>query len=166
MENEEPTDDLEVEQEDETAEDGQSPEGDESQAAPALTDAQKLAKATADANKWRRLFEKAKGGTGAPAPAPQSQTSSVDVDERILKASGMDDDLLKQLKDIATLRGVSLIDAQKDDLFVAVKTQYEKNLASKGAAMPPSRGSGTPKPKVTLTTPGLTREQHKALIRG
>lgn len=168
MEPEETTEDLELEQEDETAEDEQSPEGDASQEAKTLTESQELAKAKSEAAKWRRLWEKERKVTATPkaTQTAPNQPSSVDIEETVLKAQGMDDELLSKLKKIAALNETSLLDAQKDELFVAAKTQYEKDKASKGAAMPPSRGSGSPKPKVTLTTPGLTREQHKALLRG
>lgn len=97
----------------------------------------------------------------------QTQASpSIDVDERILKANGMDDELLKQLKDVAKLRNISLIDAQKDDLFVAIKSRYEKEETSKKASVRSSRGSGSVEAKKTLQTPGLTKEEHKALLKG
>ena len=97
----------------------------------------------------------------------QAQSSpSIDVDERILKANGMSDELLTQLKDIATLRKVSLIDAQKDSLFVAVKKDYEKEETSKKASVSSSRGSSSAKVQKNLNTPGLTREEHRALLKG
>lgn len=133
----------------------------------------------------KKLFERAKKAEGfekqsdgswvkkaKPIVKPQAeqtqQTSSspVDVDERILKAQGMAPELLKQLKDIAKLRGVSLIDAQTDDLFVAVKTKFDKDQAHNKASVGASRGSGAVKVRKTLATPGLTREEHMALVRG
>jgi hypothetical protein len=115
----------------------------------------------------KRLKESNSSSSPKPAEATPAQTSpSVDVDERILLANGMPDELLKQLKDIARLRGLSLIDAQRDSLFVAVKSQYEKDETSKKASVRSSRGSGQVEQKKTLQTPGLTREEHKALAKG
>lgn len=164
MENEEPTDGLEVEQEDETAGQENSPADDSTETA-SQTD--ELAKAKAEAAKYRRLFEKAQKGTAAPqATQTPSATPAVDVDERILKSQGMPDELLTQLKKVATLQSVSLIDAQNDELFVAVKEKFEKDQKSKAAQMGTSRGSGTAKPRITLQTPNLTRDQHRALMKG
>ena len=164
MEDEELTDDLEVETEDEAVEGEQTPAENESQT---TSQTDELAKAKAEAAKYRRLFEKAQKGTVTPQ-ATQNPTvqPSADIDERILKSQGMNDELLTQLKKIAQIEGVSLIDAQSNELFVAVKDKYEREQKSKAAQMPTSRGSGVQKPKVTLTTPGLTREQHKALLKG
>ncbi len=96
----------------------------------------------------------------------QTSPSSVDVDERILKANGMPDELLSQLKDVAALRKISLIDAQKDPLFVAVKSQFEKEEKHKAASVGASRGSQGVQVKKTLNTPGLSRDEHRKLVQG
>lgn len=148
----------------------------ESDAAPAETevDVAKLQESN------KRLFERAKkaetdlkafkqGNSQAQTQKPAQQTSSsstVDVDERVLKAQGMAPELLKQLKDIATLRSTTLLDAQSDPLFVAVKSQFEKDQKHKAASVGASRGSGAVKVQKTLSTPGLTREEHMALVKG
>lgn len=122
----------------------------------------------------KRLFERAKKAEAelkaSKANKPgavktEQQTSPVDVDERILKSQGMADDLLSELKVIAKIRGVSLIDAQKDSLFVAVKEKFEKDTRVQKASMGASRGSGTVKPKVTADTPGLSREDHMRIAK-
>lgn len=120
----------------------------------------------------KKLFERAKKAEAElkaqkeKAPQTQTQQAPADIDERILKSQGMNDEMLTQLKKIAQIEGVSLIDAQSSDLFVAVKDKFEREQRAKAAQMPTSRGSGVQKPRVTLTTPGLTREQHKALLKG
>jgi hypothetical protein len=88
-----------------------------------------------------------------------------DVDERILRANGMPDDLLKELKVIAEARKVSLIDAQNDSLFKLVKENYEKELKVKEASVGVSRGSGNAQSKKTPSTPGLSREEHKKFFQ-
>lgn len=134
-----------------------------------LDDKKKLAKAEAKAAKYRRLFQKARQHSKASKPEkpePKSPTPpAVDVDERILLSQGMSKDLLKELKDVARLRGVSLIEAQSDKLFIGIKDEYEKDQRRKAASLPASRGSGSSKPKKSLTTPGLSRDEHKALMR-
>lgn len=126
----------------------------------------------------KRLFERAKkaeaeakalkqGNNPAPVVASVQQTSpaSVDVDERILKSQGMNPELLQQLKDIAKLRGVNLIDAQSDPLFVATKEKFEKDEKSKRASVGASRGSTGVQVQKDLNTPGLTREDHMKLVK-
>jgi hypothetical protein len=96
-------------------------------------------------------------------PEVQSSPSSPDIDERILKANGMPDELLKDLKAIAQVRGNTLLDAVKDPLFVTLKESYEKEQKVKSASLGASRGSGEAKPKKDATTPGLSREEHKEI---
>ena len=127
----------------------------------------RLAKAEADAAKFRRLFEKSQK-TNQPVVEKKAVTPNaplVDVDERILKANGMPDELLSELRVIAALRGVSVIDAQNDHLFVATKEKFDKDSKSKAASMGASRGSGQIKVQKTFTSPGLTREEHMAMIK-
>jgi uncharacterized protein YllA (UPF0747 family) len=88
-----------------------------------------------------------------------------DVDERILKANGMSDELLKELKVIAQARGVSLIDAQNDSLFKLVKQNFEQEIKAKEASLGSSRGSGNATVKKTPSSPGLTRDEHKAFFK-
>jgi hypothetical protein len=98
----------------------------------------------------------------------QSKTSasaSPDVDERILKANGMSDELLKELKVISKVRGVPLIDAQSDPVFKAIKDNYEKDQASNEASLGASKGSGPSKPKKTPNTPGISRDEHKEMFK-
>jgi hypothetical protein len=128
----------------------------------------------------KKLYERAKaaedklkaikqlGNSPTPTAKVEQPTASpsIDVDERILKAQGMSDALLQQLKDVATLRKISLIDAQKDVLFVAVKSDYEKKEKSKAASVGASRGSGNIPVQKTLNTAGLTRDEHRALVKG
>lgn len=132
-----------------------------------LSEADELAKAKAEANKWRRIAQKNAKGSQIKTASPKATAPlSVDVDERILKAQGMSDEVLKELKVVATARGVSLIDAQNDYLFVAIKEKIERDTKAQRATLGVSRGSGTAKPKVGFNTPGLSREEHMKLIQG
>lgn len=174
MEKDEDTFDTEEELQDgeldfESLDEDESESGDKSkdEEPSELTEAQKLEKAQAEANKWRRLAQKNGLGTAKPQKPAEPNTKaapSVDVDERILKSQGMPDDLLKELKGIAKIRGVSLIDAQADFLFVAAKEKYEKDKKIRDAQVGASRGSGTSKPKADLSTPGLSRDAHRELF--
>jgi hypothetical protein len=95
-------------------------------------------------------------------PQPSSQPS---VEETVLLAQGLPEELLGELKVVAQMRGISLIKAQADSIFVAVKEKFEKDQKQKSADLPASRGSGAAKPKVTAATPGLPREEHMRLAK-
>lgn len=118
----------------------------------------------------KKLFERAKKaeaenkvlkGTKKPAEA---QASPTNVEETVLLANGMDEELLEKLKKVAQVNGTTLIKAQNDPIFVAVKEKFEKDKKQASASMPASRGSGQSKPKKDFATPGLTRDEHKALF--
>jgi hypothetical protein len=100
--------------------------------------------------------------------APKTETSPSspsDVAEVVLKAQGMEPELLKELKAISQLRKVDLIDAQNDPLFKAVKENFEKEKKEKAASLGASRGSGQAKEKVTTRKPDLSREEHMELAK-
>jgi hypothetical protein len=95
-----------------------------------------------------------------PEPS-QSDT----VDERILKANGMPDELLTQLKKVARFTEKDLITAQKDPMFVAMKEHFEQEQRDKEASLGASNGSGAMKAQKDFKTSGLTVEEHKEMWR-
>ena len=119
----------------------------------------KLAKAEAEAAKWRRLFEKKSKVETATAPV-----AAPNVEETVLLANGMSEELLTELKAVAQVRKTSLIKAQNDPIFVAIKEKYEKDAQTKQASLPASRGAGATRVQKTFTTPGLTREEHRRMV--
>jgi hypothetical protein len=121
----------------------------------------KLAKAEAEAAKWRRLFEKASKPSKVEAP---SLASTAPVEETVLLAQGMSEELLTELKAVAQVRKTTLIKAQSDPIFVSIKEKYEKDAQTKNASLPASRGSGQMKAQKTFTSPGLTREEHRKMV--
>lgn len=126
------------------------------------TEEDALAKAQAEAAKYRRLFEK----TQKAQPTKETQaTPQPNVEEVVLQANGMPDELLTQLKKVAAINGTSLIKAQNDPIFVAVKEKFEKDKKHSEASLPATRGSGSVKAQKSLETPGLTREEHAKLAK-
>ncbi len=103
-------------------------------------------------------------GLKKPKEAPATQTASVNIEETVLLANGMDETLMSELKAVAKVRNVSLIKAQADPIFVAIKEKFEKDSKEKTASLPASRGSGQVKPKVDFKTPGLTDAQRKEMF--
>ncbi len=121
----------------------------------------------------KKLFERAKKAEadlkalkGAPKkPATAKPASPQNVEETVLLANGMPEDLLEELKAVASVRNIGLIKAQNDPIFVAVKEKFEKDKKAEAASMGASRGSGTVKPKKTFNTPGLTEEEHREMVK-
>lgn len=168
------TEDIYLEtQEDETVEETEETteetttdetEEDESQEDSEPTAEQLLKAKDAEIAKLRRILKK-KGGAQQTKPTEQSQTptSTDTVEETVLKAQGMAPELLNELKVIAKMRKVNLIDAQNDKLFKAVKAEYEKNEKIKKSSLGASQGSGQRQAKKSITTPGLSRDEHREL---
>ncbi len=75
----------------------------------------------------------------------------------------MAEELIEELKLRAPKYGGSLIKAQKDSNFIAVKEKFEKDQKKADASLPASRGAGGVKPQKTVSSPGLTRDEHKEL---
>lgn len=159
--------DADLDTDDESKKDKPEGESDDDSKETELTVEEQLAREKARAAKYRRLFQKSRNQSKESKPEKdgkqQQAAPAVDVDERILQSQGMDPELLKELKVIAKMRGVPLLDAQKDPLFVASKDIFDKNKKQKEASLGASRGSGSTKPKTTLATPGISREEHKRL---
>ncbi len=126
------------------------------------TEEDALAKAQAEAAKYRRLFEKTQK---AKPVQTQTQATPANVEEVVLLANGMDETLMEQLKKVAAINNTSLLKAQNDPIFVAVKEKFEREKKSSNASLGASRGSGSVKAQKSLSTPGLTREEHMKLAQ-
>lgn len=122
--------------------------------------AQVLARAKAAEEENKRLKNQPKQNT-----TNGNATSLEQIQEEILKAQGVDKDLLSQMKDLAKLRGTSILDVQSDPIVLALKEAKEKEILAQKARLPASRGSSIVKKEVDMATPGLTPEQHKEIWR-
>ncbi len=121
----------------------------------------------------KRLFERAKKAEAelkafkANKPAEAKTVSpQPSVEELILQDKGMSDELIAELKTVAQVRKISLIKAQNDPIFVAIKENFEKDQKQKDASLPASRGSGSVKAKKDFATPGLSRDEHRKMVIG
>jgi hypothetical protein len=122
---------------------------------------------------WNQLHQRAKRAEAelktlkplAKAPA-QVPTSPQSVEETVLLANGMPDELLVSLKKVAAVEGISsFIKAQTSPLFVAIKEKFEREQKQKASSMPASRGAGSVKAQKDFKTPGLTAAEHKAMVK-
>ena len=141
----------------------------EQKLARATTPEEKFAIADAEANKNRRLLKKS-AKTEKPMvtkpKAPQTASPEPTVEETVLLANGMPEELVTELKVVAKARGLkSLIKAQTDPIFVAVKEKFEKDKKRKDASLGASRGAGGVKPQKNFHTPGLSRDEHKKMMQ-
>lgn len=130
-----------------------------------------LAQARNEAAKYKRLFEKATTKPQASQPrapqqaSPQPDTAEVVIlDKWIEKGVPNAEELMESLKKVAQVNNLTLLKAQNDPIFVAVKEKFEKDKKQESASMPASRSSGTAKPKKDFATPGLSREDHRAML--
>ncbi len=87
------------------------------------------------------------------------------IEAKILKAQGIDDVMLGEMKALAKLRGKSLLDIQNDPILKAMKEVKEAEERSKQSKLPASRNSSTVKAQKTMQSAGLSAEEHKELWR-
>lgn len=88
-----------------------------------------------------------------------------DIDARVLRLQGMSEEMLTKLKTVAKATGKTLIEAQSDDIFIAIKEKVEAEEKAAKAKLGASKGSGTVKKGKDFSSPGLSDEEHKALWR-
>lgn len=88
-----------------------------------------------------------------------------DIDVKILKAQGLSEDEINYLRKLAKVNETTLIEAQSDEMYQVFKKKKEDDLKAEKARLGASRGSGSVKQTKTVSSPGLTPEEHKALWR-
>lgn len=103
----------------------------------------------------------------AKAEAPQKINNTLPVEEvmdvKILQSQGVDEEQIAFLKDLAKVKGTSLLAAQHDNLYKLYKAEDEAKRKSQEASLPASRGSGQVKRSENFNTPSLSDEKHKEL---
>lgn len=129
-------------------------------------------KAIAEAEKARRIraeqaIAKAKAKKHEQPDERQTiikQTNTApNIEETVLRAQGVAQDELDMLKKVSALNGISIIDAQNDEVFKLWKQKHEQDIKAEQAKLGASRGSGQRKPQKDFSTPGLSPEEHKAM---
>lgn len=122
----------------------------------------------------KKLFERAKkaeaklkaGTPNVKAPITNKPGATREqVQEEILRSQGLTDDLITELKKVASLNQTDLFTAQKDDVFIAIKERREKQKKSEDARLGAARGVAKAVPKKTTTTPGLSDEEHERMFK-
>lgn len=121
--------------------------------------------AVARAKKAEQELKELKGSTKSTA-TQTLQTNGLSeeaVEVMLLKAQGMELELIEELKTLAKIRGKSVIDTQNDPIFVAIKAAKEAKEKAEKSKLGASRGSNTAKKEKSLQTPGLTEAERKEL---
>lgn len=115
-----------------------------------------------------RHYKKWKASQSPATKPTQPQTASPQqgVEETVLLAQGMPEELVEKLKAVARVEGIqSLLKAQANPIFVAVKEKFEKDQRQKEASLGASRGAQSVKVPKKANTPGLSREEHMRLAK-
>ncbi len=115
---------------------------------------------------WNELHGRATRAEAALKGAKPQQANPVNVEETVLLANGMPEELVAELKVVAQVRKTTLLKAQNDPIFVAVKENYEQEQTRKASSLPASRGASAVKPKKDFNSPGLSREEHRQMVLG
>lgn len=120
----------------------------------------------AEAKKWQAIAKRKAKQSTTPAQPTQNLTNQfLTREEGILIAKGIDEDSLNQLKSIAKGKDISLLEAEKDPLFLTYFEKVQKDKKAEQAKLGASKGSAYKENKETFR-PGLTREEHMALWKG
>jgi ribosomal protein S21 len=107
----------------------------------------------------KALKEKAGEATQITNNTPSEET----IDIKILQSQGLDDDAIAYLKKISQVNGTTLIEAKKDELYKAFEEKREREEKAKKASLGASRGSGAIRKEKSITSAGLSDEEHKEL---
>lgn len=118
----------------------------------------KLAKAQAEANKWRRIAQKSQ-------KTDKPRINNPDLsDELKLIARGLSDEEIEKAKIIAKGNGTSLQEALKDDMFIAFQTKFKEDKKREDAKLGGSHGSGESQDGALIRA-DMTDEEHKAAFK-
>lgn len=116
----------------------------------------------AEALKYKAILARKTKQVAQPVQKQTLQENYLTREEGILIAKGMDEESLTQLKAIAKGKGLSLLNAEKDPLFVSYFEKAQKDKKSEQAKLGASKGSTYKESKPEFKS-GLTREEHMAL---
>lgn len=127
----------------------------------ALYEIEKEARGKAEA----LIVKNKKAAKAEPAEKTETlATQPANVEEVVLRANGMDAEVLAKLKVVAKANGTDLITAQNDELFTAWKEKFESGQKKAKAALGASNGSGGVQKKASFDTPGISSDDHRAMF--
>lgn len=112
---------------------------------------------------WRKKAAQPVEKTEQPKTETTPSITEEVIEVKILKAQGVSDELITQLKKIARVNETSIIEAQSDPYFIAFKEKIEAEAKKEKASLPASRNSGSVRKSKDFTSTGLSEEEHKQL---
>lgn len=124
---------------------------------------EELQKQNAQLKNYVKKLKGKKEETRTDLETPDVPVSDNAIQKQVLKANGMDESLIEVLEFISKEKGVDLLTAQSDGYFKHKQEAFEVEKREKEAQLGASKGSGAGKPKKTVSTPGLTKEEHKRM---
>lgn len=92
-----------------------------------------------------------------------SSISEEAIEAKILLAQGKSPEIIEEMKALAKVRGKSLLEVQNDPILVAMEQAREAEAKAKAARLGVSKGSSPVVKQKTVSSPGLSDEEHKAL---
>lgn len=116
-----------------------------------------LAKAQAEAHKWRRIAQK--NQKQATVEEPRITTPELSEELKLI-ARGLSDEEIEQAKVIAKGKGISLTNAVKEPLFTLFQDKIKDDKKKADAKLGASRGSGETQEDITGVESGSSREEH------
>jgi hypothetical protein len=119
--------------------------------------------------KLRELQAQNKGIKTEPKSEEQKEVKtsgdSLTKEEAILYARGLSEAEVERVKSIAKIEGESPLVAAESDYFKIWKEKEDKKREAQDTQLGASRGSAKSKPKKEAGSPGLSRDEHKALVQ-
>jgi len=85
-------------------------------------------------------------------------------DELRLVARGLSDEAIEKAKVIAKGNGIPLLEALKDDMFIAYQTKVAENKKREDAKLGASKGSGESQ-DASVVKPDMTRDEHEKAFK-
>lgn len=145
-------------------------ETEDSQEDTGTDDVEALKQQLAEANKAKAaILQRAKKAeqqlkkTKQPSQINSPAHSLEDIEATVLKSQGIPDDILRDMKALAKVRGKSLLDIQNDPIILTLKKQREDEEKASKAKLGVSKSTAAVKKEVSFNTPGLSDEEHKRL---
>lgn len=128
-------------------------------------------------NARRKLYTRLKEAESKLKQAPVQKESKKDIplqqpnmdrDEiiaiSVLTAKEYSEDEIDYIGKIAKVEGISLLSAEKTDLFQAYKEKRANEIRTQEAKLSASRSGSRSQQQKDFSTPGLTSEEHKRLF--
>jgi hypothetical protein len=116
-----------------------------------------------DSKQWQKKSDNSQQAQSSQEQKPATP-ASLTRDEAIVIAKGFSEEELEYANKVAALEGIKVTDAVTNDLFTSWKARHDKAAKEQAAQLPASKGARATVKK-SLSTPGLSDEEHKQLAR-